>query len=120
MAKIKVKKEDLLKAITDARGMTTGICEILGITRPTLGRYIESDPAIREAIDFAKVRLIDRAEYQLGLAVEKGEAWAVQLALKNSKRGKERGYGDSVDLTSGGEKLNWKAFISDNTESDSK
>ena len=104
MAKIKVTEEQLLEAIKATGGKTTGICEMLGITRPTLARYAKN-AKIAEAIEFAQVRRIDRAEYQLDLAIERGEAWAIQLALKNSKRGKERGYGDSLDVTTGGDKI---------------
>lgn len=104
MAKIKISEAQLLEAIKATGGKTTGICEMLNITRATLGRYAKN-PKIAEAIEFAHTRLIDRAEYKLGEAVERGESWAVQLVLKDSKRGKERGYGNSVDVTSGGEKI---------------
>lgn len=109
MAKIKVSKAKLLEAIRDARGMKTGICEILGIARATLDRYIEADEEVRDALETAKERDVDRAEYRLSEAIERGEAWAIQLKLKDHKRGKERGYGNSVDVTSGGEKI--KGFI---------
>ena len=117
MAKTKITEAQLLEAIKATGGKTTGICEMLNITRPTLARYAKN-PKIAEAIEFAHTRLIDRAEYKLGEAVERGESWAVQLVLKDSKRGKERGYGNSVDVTSGGKALNWKEFISGNAEPD--
>ena len=105
--KIKITDEQLLDAIKATGGKTTGICEMLNITRPTLARYAKR-PIIAEAIEFAHARLIDRAEYKLMEAIERGESWAVQLVLKDSKRGKERGYGNSVDVTSGGEALTIK------------
>jgi len=105
MAKIKVTQEQLIEAIRATGGKTTGICEMLKITRPTLARYLERWEDAREAVEFAQTRLIDRAEYRLGEAVERGEAWAIALVLKDSKRGKERGYGNSVDVTSGGNAL---------------
>ncbi|MFI3137722.1 MAG: hypothetical protein QX197_13185 [Methylococcaceae bacterium] len=77
---------------------------MLGISRPTLDRYL-LDPKIAEAFEFAKERDIDRAEYKLMEAVERGEGWAIQLKLKDSKRGKERGYGNSLDVTTGGDKI---------------
>lgn len=104
MAKIKITEEQLLEAIRVTGGKTTGICEMLKISRPTLARYAKS-AKIAEAIEFAHARLIDRAEYKLMEAIERGEAWAIQLALKDSKRGKERGYGNSLDVTSGGDKI---------------
>jgi hypothetical protein len=105
MAKRKVSKTKLLEAIKAAGGKWTGICEILGITRPTLSRYIQDDPEVAEACEFARDRIVERAEHKLAEAIERGEAWAIQLALKNSKRGKERGYGEHVDVTSNGESV---------------
>lgn len=104
MAKIKVPDDKLLEAIKATGGKWTGICEMLGIDRSTLARYAKR-PLIAEAMEFARERVFDRAEYKLYEAIERGEAWAIQLALKDHKRGKERGYGNSLDVTSGGEKL---------------
>jgi DNA invertase Pin-like site-specific DNA recombinase len=105
MAKKKVSKAKLLEAIKAAGGKWTGICEILDINRSTLSRYIQDDTEIAEACEFARDRIVERAEHKLAEAIERGESWAIQLALKDSKRGKERGYGNSVDVTSGGEKI---------------
>ncbi len=118
--KIKITEAQLLDAIKATGGKTTGICEMLNITRPTLARYAKA-PKIAEAIEFAHTRLIDRAEYKLMEAVERGESWAIQLVLKDSKRGKERGYGASVDVTSGGKPIGWKEIIDKaNAEADTE
>ena len=101
MAKIKVSKQQVIDAIRDTHGMKTGVCESLGISRPTLDRYLK-DADIQEALDFAKVRIKDRAEYHLAKAVERGESWALQFVLKNAK---DREYSERVDVTSGGEKI---------------
>lgn len=106
MAKRKVSKAKLLEAIKAAGGKWTGICDLLDINRTTLARYVNEDTDIAEAVEFARDRVIERAEHKLAEAIERGEGWAIQLALKNSKRGKARGYGDSVDITSDGEKIN--------------
>jgi hypothetical protein len=105
MAKKKVSKPKLLEAIKATGGKWTGICEILDITRPTLARYINDDPEVMEAVEFARDRVVERAEHKLAEAIERGESWAIQLVLKDSKRGKERGYGNSLDVTTGGQAL---------------
>lgn len=105
MANKKVTKAKLLEAIEQSAGKTTGICRILGITRPTLGRYLAEWEDAREAIDFAKMELLDLAEFSLLTAVKRGESWAVALVLKDSKSGKERGYGNMIDVTSNGESV---------------
>jgi len=104
MAKLKITDEQLLEAIKATGGKWTGICEMLGISRPTLARYAKR-PLIAEAMEFARERVFDRAEYKLAEAIERGEAWAIQLALKDHKRGKERGYGNSVDVTTNGKDI---------------
>ena len=98
MAKIKVKKPEVIKAIQDAHGQKTGVCELLGISRPTLDRYLQ-DAEIAEAFGFQKARRTDRAEYQLDLAIERGEAWAIQFALKNAK---DREYSDRFEIENKG------------------
>ena len=98
MAKIKVSKQQVIDAIRDTHGMKTGVCESLGISRPTLDRYLK-DVDIQEALDFAKVRIKDRAEYHLAKAVERGESWALQFVLKNAK---DREYSERVAVEHSG------------------
>jgi len=57
-----------------------------------------SDPDIAEACEFARDRVIERAEHKLAEAIERGESWAVMTALKNTKRGRQRGYGEAIDI----------------------
>jgi hypothetical protein len=106
MAKKKLTKQQILEAIEATAGKTTGICRRLNVTRATLGRYMKQYPELVEAVEFAKDELLDLAEFELLAAVKRGEAWAVQLTLKDSKRGRERGYGNALDVTSGGKALN--------------
>ena len=105
MAKKKVSKQKLLDAIKSAGGKWTGICELLEINRTTLARYINDDQEVAEACEFARDRVVERAEHKLSEAIERGEPWAITLVLKDSKRGKERGYGNALDITSGGDKI---------------
>jgi hypothetical protein len=99
MAKLKVKQADVIEAIQKAHGQKTGVCELLDISRPTLDRYLLL-PAVAEAFEFAKIRRKDRAEYKLDEAIERGEAWAIQFALKNAK---DREYSDRVDVNQTGD-----------------
>lgn len=105
MANKKVKKDKFLEAIKAARGTVTGVCELLDITRPTFYRYVEADKEIQEALEFARERSFDRAEYKLDEAIERGEMRAIEIKLTKHKRGRMRGYGDAMDITSDGEPL---------------
>lgn len=103
--KKKLKRSEVTEALQRSHGLKTGACELLGVSFPTLERYIAEDTEAQEIVRFWRDRRTDRAEYKLDEAIERGEAWAVALALKNSRAGKERGYGDSVDVTSAGQSI---------------
>lgn len=100
--KKKLKTSEVIEALRNSHGLKTGAAEILGVSFPTIERYIADSIEAQEVIDHWKNRRVDRAEYKLDEAMERGEAWALALVLKDSKRGKERGYGNSVDINSNG------------------
>jgi hypothetical protein len=102
MAKLKLTEEQVREALRQSHGLKTGACEILACNFDTLQRYIARDPEAEEIVQHWRKRRVDRAEYKLDEAIERGEAWAIALILKDSKYGKERGYGSSVDLTADG------------------
>ncbi len=103
--KKKLKPSEVIEALRNSHGLKTGAAEILGVSFPTIERYIAESPEAQEIIDHWHNRRVDRAEYKLDEAIERGEAWALALVLKDSKRGRLRGYGNVVDVTSGGDKI---------------
>lgn len=105
MAKKRYKQEQIIEALKQSHGLKTGACEILGCNFDTLQRYIAEIPEAQEVVNHWRKRRVDRAEYKLDEAIERGEAWAVAMVLKGHKDGRERGYGDNLDVTSGGEPL---------------
>ena len=117
--KKKLTQQEVIEALKSSHGLKTGAAEILGVSFPTIERYIAENEEAQEIIDFYRVRRVDRAEYKLDEAIERGENWALALVLKDSKRGKERGYGNSVDVTSGGEKIGWAQFIQQGNDEES-
>ena len=103
--KKKLTKQQVIDALNKSHGLKTGAAEILGVAFPTIERYIQDSQEAQEIINFWRDRRVDRAEYKLDEAIERGENWALALVLKDSKRGKERGYGNSLDVTTGGDKI---------------
>ena len=101
----KLKEAEIVEALRQSHGLKTGAAEILGVAYNTIDRYIADSAEAQEVIEHWRHRRVDRAEYKLDDAIERGEPWALALILKDSKRGKERGYGNSLDVTSGGEKI---------------
>ena len=103
MAKKKLKTEQVVEALKQSHGLKTGAAEILGVSFPTIERYIADSEEAREVIGHWKKRRTERAVYKLDEAIERGEAWAIALQLKNSRDGRDEGYSDRLDVTSNGE-----------------
>lgn len=118
--KKKLQIEEVCEALEQAHGMVTGAAEILGVAYNTIARYISASDKAREIIEHWRIRRTDRAEYKLDEAIERGESWAVQLSLRDHKGGRERGYGNSLDLTSGGKVISWKQLIELDEDPDAK
>jgi len=95
----KLKPQEVIDALKQAHGMKTGAAEILGVSFPTIERYIAESENAREIIEHWRIRRKDRAEYKLDEAIERGEQWAVMFTLKNAK---DREYSDRVDLKQDG------------------
>lgn len=93
--KKKYQPDQVIQALRDAHGLKTGACEILGCNFDTLQRYVEELPEAQEVVMHWRRRRVDRAEYKLDEAIERGEAWAIALTLKGHKDGRQRGYGDN-------------------------
>lgn len=103
MAKKKLKPAQVVEALRQSHGLKTGAAEILGVSFPTIERYIAESQEAQDVIKHWRKRRTERAMYKLDEAIERGEAWAVALQLKSNKDGKAEGYGDNVDVTSNGE-----------------
>lgn len=103
--KPKITKEQLLEALKNSHGLKTGAAELLGVAYNTIDRHVAKSEEAQEIIDHYRIRRTDRAEYKLDEAIERGEAWAVALVLKDHRGGRDRGYGNSLDVTSNGEKV---------------
>ena len=102
MAKLKLTQEQVLEALQSAHGMKTGAAELLGVSFPTIERYIAKSKQAQEEVLRWRVRRKDRAEYKLDEAIERGESWAVMFTLKNAR---DREYSDRIDMTSNGETI---------------
>lgn len=109
--KKKLQPKEVIDALRQAHGMKTGAAEILGVSFPTIERYIAESKPAQEIIEFWRIRRTDRAEYKLDEAIERGDSWAVAMVLKSHNKGRDRGYGDALNIISDGEK-----FVSSNLD----
>lgn len=87
----------MTEALQKAHGLKTGAAEILACDFITVDRYCKRYPACQAVVDHWRKRRVDRAEYKLDEAIERGEAWAIALTLKTT--GKDRGYVERTEQT---------------------
>jgi hypothetical protein len=94
--KKKLKPSEVVEALKQSHGLKTGAAEILGVSFPTIERYIADSEEAREIVEHWRVRRKDRAEYKLDEAIERGDGWALMFTLKNAR---DREYSEKVELT---------------------
>lgn len=95
--KEKLKIKDIIKAVTDSKGMLSAAANKLGVDYSTLWRYSKKYPKVQEAITNQKESVTDMAELKLFKAIREGEAWAICFYLKT--QGKNRGYVERIEQT---------------------
>ena len=86
----KKKRAKIPELIATHRGNVSAIARELQMPRSSLHVIIQDDPTFKQLLADERERMLDNAEDRLGMAVDKGEAWAVCFTLKT--QGQERGY----------------------------
>ena len=100
--KMRYTKDQVLTAIRMSRGIMTKVAKLLGKTDKTncswhvANRHVQRWKKTRNSWKSQRERFIDRAEKSLGKAVDRGESWAVMMALKTI--GKDRGYEETTNI----------------------
>ena len=103
MARHKDNKKMLLEALEKSLGIVTPACKEVGISRETYYRYMREDPDFRDQVDIINEITLDFAENQLFKKIKEGSERSILFYMKYKAR--KRGYTDSIDITSGGEKI---------------
>jgi len=81
-------------------GIKKYMCEVLGVNRQTLYRYLKSNPTLESEMQEHLEYITDIAEFNLIENIKKGNPWAVRYWL--STRGKNRGYTTKQEATFNG------------------
>lgn len=107
MAKKKLTNEEVRIALENARGLKTLAADALGVSFPTIERYIKASVMLQETVQTARRKRTEMAKSKLDEAIMRGESWAVMFTLKNKVDPDAEFVGDAsrVDVTTGGEKL---------------
>lgn len=104
MRKTEVQKKAMLAALERSLGIVTSACREVGITRETFYRWLKEDPEFKERVDDIDNMTLDYVETQLYKQIREGSEKSILFYMKY--KGRKRGYTDSIDVTTGGEKIN--------------
>lgn len=96
-------KEKLLEALERNLGIVTPACKEVGISRNQFYVYYNTDPEFKAKVDDINEITLDFAENQLLKKIKEGSERSILFYMKYKAR--KRGYTDSIDVTSGGDKI---------------
>lgn len=113
-----VYKELLLQALEKSLGIVTPACREVGISRDRFYTYYNEDEDFKKKVNDIQNIQLDFVENQLFRKIKDGSERSIIFYMKH--RGKSRGYTDSIDLTTDGQKLNndIKVIFVDGNKSD--
>lgn len=94
---VQFTNERIKAALVECKGMVYLAAKRVGCNPETIYARARVSPEIRDTIHCERGKVIDTAEMKLFNAIEKGEPWAIQMALKTI--GKDRGYVERSELT---------------------
>lgn len=97
MAKQRYTPQQIADTLNETRGMVFLAAKKLGCSDETIYNYAKRYKAVGDALRQQRGQFVDMAELKLWNAVNEGEAWAVQFALRTL--GKERGYVERSEVT---------------------
>ena len=100
---MKYKTEDIIRALIASHGILAAAARTLGCDRNTIYNRMKQDPDVRAAYDEANEINLDFAESKLMKVMNndqhKDQFSALRYYLRT--KGKRRGYGENMDVTSG-------------------
>ena len=99
----KPTKKKVIDAIYDSGGIIDEIARRLGVSWATARSYINKWDETKELYDVENERILDMAEQTVLESIKGGDTQDAKWIL--SRKGKKRGYGDNVDITSGNEPI---------------
>lgn len=101
--KTRLMKKKVLEALERGLGIVSAACNEVGISRNTFYTWYKEDPEFKRDVDELNDVTLDFVENQLLKKVKEGSERSILFYMKY--KGKKRGYNDSLDITSGGDKI---------------
>jgi hypothetical protein len=93
----KYTNEQIIEALNEANGLISIAAKKLNCSRQTIYNRAKKIVSVNNAIDDARMELVDLGELALRSAILNKEPWAVSLVLKTI--GKGRGYVERIENT---------------------
>jgi hypothetical protein len=100
----KIGKLNMLEALEKSLGIVTNALKLSNTAKTTYHRWINEDEAFAKAVKDVGNTALDFAESKLFSQIKDNNHSSTQFYLKN--KGRDRGYGDKLDITTGGDKIN--------------
>ena len=98
-----IYKKKLLLALERSLGIVTPACKDVGISRNQFYEYYNNDLEFKAAVDDINDVTLDFVENQLLKKIKDGSEKSILFYMKYKAR--KRGYTDSLDITSGNDKI---------------
>ena len=96
-------KKKLVEALEKSLGIVTEACDKAQLSRTQFYKLYKEDEHFRKEVDTIEGKFVDFAETHLKEQIKNNNTQATIFYLKT--RGRKRGYGDSLDLTSNNEPI---------------
>lgn len=97
-------KNKMILALERSLGIVTPACKEVGISRETFYRWLKEDPDFKNRVKDIDEYTLDFVENQLLKKIKDGNDKAIMFYMRYKAR--KRGYTDSLDITTDGEKIN--------------
>lgn len=89
--------DQMALALRDTLGCPYIAADRVGCSYNTIKRYIDNSPKLQRIIAHYRQRRVDKAELKLEQAIDRGEPWAISMALRTL--GRDRGYAERTEVT---------------------
>ena len=96
-------KKKLVEALEKSLGIVTEACDKSQLSRTQFYKWYKEDEHFKKEVDNIEGKFVDFAETHLKEQIKNNNTQATIFYLKT--RGRKRGYGDSLDLTTNNEPI---------------
>lgn len=101
--KTKLNKRAVIEQLEQNLGVVSHACKAVGIGRTQFYNWMKEDPEFKKEVEEIEGIALDFVESQLFKQIKDNNVQATMFYLRC--KGKRRGYSESLDVTTGGDKI---------------